>query len=72
MPVIQRRNINPKTLKRFESQVKAQLRQQLHNPALTAEQKAEIRAKIAQVSKPKAYSKGSPPPAGAISFEEAD
>ena len=72
MPFKRRRDINSKTLKRFESQTKAQLRQQLHNPGLTAVQKKEIRAKIAQVSASKVYSKDSPPPAGAISFVEED
>ena len=72
MPFKRRRDIDPKTLKRFESQTKAQLRQQLHNPGLTAAQKAEIKSKLAQVSAPKVYSKDSPPPAGAISFEEEE
>jgi len=69
MPFVRRIEVDPKTLKKFERRTKAELRQALHNPALTAEQKEEIRRRIKQVSRPKVYSKDSPPPAGAIAFE---
>jgi hypothetical protein len=72
MPFVRRSEVDPKVLKKHEAKVKANLRQQLHNPALTAEAKAELKAKIAQVSAAKVYSKDSPPPAGAISFSDED
>jgi len=49
MPFVRRIEVDPKTLKKFERRTKAELRQALHNPALTAEQKEEIRRRIKQV-----------------------
>lgn len=69
MPFVRRSEVDPKTLKRFERQSKAELRQSLMNPALTAEQKEAIRRRVKQVSRPKVYSKDSPPPVGAIAFD---
>lgn len=70
MPFLRRQDIDPKIRARFERAVKAQLRQSLMNPVLTPEHREVLKQRLAQVDQPKVYSRTSPPPVGAISFDD--
>jgi len=66
MPILSRHGIDPDIRGPYERQYKAQLRQALSNPGLTAEQRGRIKAELDQVGKPRVYDADSPPVPGAI------
>ena len=70
MPFIQSIAISSELRKQHESAYKAQLRQALTNPGLSAEQYKRIKDQIVEIGKSKVYRVDSPPKPGAISFQD--
>ena len=68
MPFLTRQKMDPKLRTDSEKAHRAKLRQALLTPGMTAEQKAQIKAEIGQIGKPKNY-EGVPPKPGAHEFE---
>jgi len=68
MPFVSSRDIALNVRRQAEKDYKAQLRQALTNPALTPEQRADIKRRLAQVGGERVYDANSPTPPGAIEF----
>ena len=66
MPFMSRSGIDPKMTKPYDKKYKAQLREALGNPGLSAEQRARIKAELAQIGKPRVYDGDRPALPGAI------
>ena len=66
MPFISQRQIGLNLRSKAEKDYKAQLRSALLNPTLSAEQRLDIRARLARVGQPRVYDASSPPLPGAI------
>lgn len=68
MPFIARDQIDPEIRAKYEAKHKAQLREALLHPGLSAAQRQHLHDSIRSIGKPKVYSADSPPKPGAISF----
>lgn len=64
--VISRTQIPEKIRQPHEARYRRQLREALLNPALSAEQRADVKARLARVGRSRVYRSDSPPPPGAI------
>jgi len=68
MPFVSRRSIASNVRRQADKAYQAQLRQALGNPALTPEQRANIKMRLSQIGGQRIYDAQSPPPPGAMSF----
>jgi len=71
MPFVSREDIDLDVRAKYDKRYKAQLREALHNPGLTAEQRKHLQAQIRQVGQPKVYSADSAPKPGAFKAGES-
>lgn len=71
MPFISKEEISPEIRGRYEKRYKAQLKEALLNPGLSAEQREHLREQIRSAGKPKVYKAESLPKPGAISFQKS-
>jgi hypothetical protein len=68
MPLIAREEIDPALRARYEGRYKAQLRDAMHAPGLTAVAREHLRAQIRTLSEGKVYVADSPPKEGALAL----
>lgn len=66
MPFLTQRDLSSALRAQAEKTYRDQLRAALQNPALTAEQRRDLRARLTQVGQPKVYDASLPPLPGAI------
>jgi len=66
MPFINRRQIALATRQKADRKYRDQLRRALQNPALTAEQRKDLRSRLERVGQVRVYDAASPPLPGAI------
>ena len=72
MPFVSRTEIDQKVLVASMDKYRQRLRQALLDPALTGEQRQNIKDRLANLGKPKVYSGDTPPPPGAIELPETE
>jgi hypothetical protein len=70
MPFVSRNEIDHKVLSANLDKYRSRLREALLDPALSGEQRQNIKDRLASLGKPKVYSEDSPPPPGAIELPE--
>ena len=70
MPFISRHQIDPEIREKFDKRYKAQLKEALLTPGLSASQRAHLRNQIRSLGQSKTYLADSPPKPGAISFQK--
>ena len=63
-----RNDIPAKIRQEGDKRYKAEIRQALRSPALTANHRTELRSRLQQVGQPRIYDADSPPRPGAIEF----
>lgn len=71
MPFLSQRQIAESLRTKAEKDYKAQLRSALLNPALSAEQRRDLQARLSRVGQPRVYDADSPPVPGAIQLPPA-
>lgn len=70
MPFISQRDIALSIRQKAEKEYRDKLRAALQNPALTREQRQDLRARLERVGEPRIYDADSPPPPGAIQLPD--
>jgi hypothetical protein len=68
VPFLSRQEISPELRAKYEGRYKAQLREALHNPNLSAEAREHLRQQVKAVGEAKVYTADAPPKPGALSF----
>lgn len=66
MPFLRRRQIAEGVREAANRKYRSQLRKTLQNPALTPEQRQDLRSRLRRVGEPRVYDANSPPPPGAL------